>query len=101
MESKSYIGVYLSINFLSEYFKINRNGGVPDMFPERPRGPKPILPPRPQQIKRKQIPNKSSLLSSFQNDEGDMDIDKVMVTGKKIMDVYNQVSPYFSKFIKR
>ena len=76
-------------------------GGIPNMYHEGPRRPISILPVRPQPVKKRESTIKSSLLSSFQSADGDLDIDKIIGTGKQVMNIYNQVSPYVSKFIKK
>ncbi|MFS0674427.1 YppG family protein [Ornithinibacillus sp. 179-J 7C1 HS] len=63
------------------------------------RRPIPILPEKRKQIRQSSVnPN---LLSSFQNTEGNIDLEKIMTTGKQVMNVYNQVSPYITKFLKK
>lgn len=67
------------------------------LFPQRP-------PQRPQAPRSPITPGgsaKSNLLSQFQKDDGKLDFDKLTGTGKQVMDLYSQVSPMITKFIKR
>ncbi|MBY7142026.1 hypothetical protein KFZ56_02760 [Virgibacillus sp. NKC19-3] len=78
------------------------------LFPNRP----PNQPPRPSQRPQGGFrppgvqggsggSTKSNLMSMFQTDEGNLDFDKITSTGKQVMDLYGQVSPLITKFIKR
>ena len=74
------------------------------MFLERPRRPMPFNPyrqqrrePRYQQVS----PSNSSLLTNIRTPDGNWDFEKMIKTGRKAMDLYNQVSPYIARFIRR
>ncbi|WP_235794630.1 YppG family protein [Virgibacillus salidurans] len=75
----------------------------PNRPPHRPPGPRPSQ--RPQGGSRPPIDPggsaKSNLMSMFQTDDGKLDFDKITGTGKQVMDLYSQVSPMITKFIKR
>ncbi|WP_085991553.1 YppG family protein [Oceanobacillus senegalensis] len=88
------------------------------MFPERPRRPaRPIrpAPPRPKhdpfqlrprhkkqmEPKQGQLSNVRHLLAMFQTSDGNIDMEKLMGTAGQINDLYKQVSPMISKFIKK
>lgn len=71
------------------------------MFPDRPRGPMPPYPParfRQQQIRPS---NKSNLQSMFRNPEGKLDFDKITKTAQQMNQLYSQVSPLITRFIKK
>ncbi|WP_379542986.1 YppG family protein [Oceanobacillus bengalensis] len=57
--------------------------------------------PRHRLSQNPRISTRPNLLSSFRTSDGKIDIEKISITGKQIMDVYSQVSPLVSKFIKR
>jgi YppG-like protein len=71
------------------------------MFPERPRRPMPLLPTRSQRPPQKAQKSVSGFIGNFQDAEGNLDISKLTTTGKQIMDLYNQVSPLMTRFIKK
>ncbi|WP_156857219.1 YppG family protein [Oceanobacillus sp. AG] len=74
------------------------------MFPERPRRPMPFYPYRQQRRAprhRHGFPRDSSLFTNMWTPDGDWDFDKMIKTGRKAMDLYNQVSPYITRFIRR
>ncbi|WP_246202621.1 YppG family protein [Virgibacillus doumboii] len=70
------------------------------MFPGGPRRPMPPYPPvRP----RRPIQGtpKPGLLSHFQDREGNLDIEKISQTAKQVSEIYSQVSPMVTKFMKK
>lgn len=74
------------------------------MFPERPR--RPMFPDRGQRaVHGRQPSQKSNILSMFQSDDGNLDIEKVIATYTQLNKIYGQVSPMISpmitKFIKK
>jgi hypothetical protein len=64
------------------------------MFSNRPRKPISILP------QRKQTQSED-LLSHFRTQEGEFDIEKILDTAYQIKGVYDQFSPFLTKFIKK
>lgn len=73
------------------------------MFPERPRRPMPLFPTARfrQPMPVRPSSSKSNLLSMFRDPEGKWDIDKVSQTAQQINQLYGQVSPLITKFIKK
>ncbi|MGM8215284.1 YppG family protein [Bacillaceae bacterium W0354] len=74
------------------------------MFPGRP--PRPPFPP-PFKAPRPPMPysgppsqKQTNLLSLFQDENGQLDIDKVMGTAQQVGKIYGQVSPLLSKLKK-
>lgn len=70
------------------------------MGPRRPMPPYPSFPPR-RRMQGGQIPAKPGFLSQFQTAEGNLDFEKISSTVGQVNKIYSQVSPMFSKFIKR
>ncbi len=84
------------------------------MFPGRPRPPMPPFqqnrppsnpffhgpyPPQPPQ--QTQQSNRPNFLALFQDENGQMDVEKLMGTAQQVGNLYSQVSPLISQFIKR
>lgn len=67
------------------------------MFPGGPRRPIPPYPP----ARFRQPQGKSNLFSMFRNPEGKLDFDKVKETAQQMNQLYSQVSPLITKFIKK
>ncbi|SFA85276.1 YppG-like protein [Lentibacillus halodurans] len=71
----------------------------------RPRRPMPPHPPvrqpgPPMRGRQQQTPGKN-ILNQFRDSEGNLDIDKITTTAQQVGQLYGQVSPLLSKFIKR
>ena len=86
------------------------------MFPNRPMPPmrpgyrRPSRPMRdpfifggPPRQRRgyKQNSNIKNVMSAFQTEDGNIDLEKIMGTANQINGIYKQVSPMISKFIKK
>ncbi|SET67600.1 YppG-like protein [Oceanobacillus limi] len=74
------------------------------MFPGRPGRPMPPYPPMPPRrppILGQQQPNRPNIMSFFQDNDGNMDLEKVTKTAQQINSLYGQVSPLISQFFKR
>ncbi|GAA0438522.1 hypothetical protein GCM10008983_14300 [Lentibacillus halophilus] len=75
------------------------------MFPERPRRPMP--PPQPfmnrpgPPMEQRPAPMKQQLINQFRDSEGNIDIDKITNTAQQVGKLYGQVSPLFTKFMKK
>jgi len=65
--------------------------------------PMPILPQKSPHTPTKEleVSTKAKLLASFQDADGNLDFEKLAVTGKQVMDVYDQVSPLISRVFKK
>jgi hypothetical protein len=67
----------------------------------------PMLPSRPFSFGPRQAPRRnqqntnSNVLAMFRDNDGNLDLTKVHTTVKQINDIYSQVSPLVSRFIKR
>ncbi|ALX47277.1 YppG family protein [Lentibacillus amyloliquefaciens] len=73
-----------------------------------PGRPQPPMPPRPHMRSPRQpvhISNQPSqgqkLINQFRDPEGNLDIDKITATAQQIGELYGQVSPLITKFMKR
>ncbi|RYG71442.1 hypothetical protein EU245_14155 [Lentibacillus lipolyticus] len=76
------------------------------MFPVRPRRPTPpphppMGRPRPPMPPQQQTPVKQNLINQFRDSEGNLDIDKITHTAQQVGKLYSQVSPLFTKFMKK
>jgi hypothetical protein len=68
------------------------------MYPNR-RGP---MPPRRPISQPPQVPRKNQdLLSLFRDPDGNIDFHKINGTAKQMKQLYDQVSPLLSKFLKK
>ena len=75
------------------------------MFPINPKG-RPLPPKRPSLFParyptQRQGNTKGNVLNMFQDADGNLDFQRIQTTVKQINDIYNQVSPIFSKFKNR
>ncbi|MFB4166231.1 YppG family protein [Alteribacillus sp. JSM 102045] len=73
------------------------------MYPGRPMPPRRPMPPWhiPPHNQGQYVHPKSNILSTFQTSDGKLDVEKITTTAQQVMKIYNQVSPMFSKFIKK
>ncbi|WP_240378100.1 YppG family protein [Bacillus piscicola] len=44
---------------------------------------------------------KPNVLDSFKTPDGNLDFEKISTTAQQVMNIYNQVSPMITKFIKK
>jgi hypothetical protein len=71
------------------------------MFQGRPRRPFPPRYPHHRHIHHRQKPKKPNILSQFYDSEGKLDIEKMTATTENIKQLYSQISPIFTKLIKK
>ena len=72
------------------------------MFPGGPRRPMPpYLPTGFRQPQGRPVSSKSNLFAMFRNPEGKWDFDKVKETAQQMNQLYSQVSPLITRFIKK
>ncbi|MDC3417963.1 YppG family protein [Aquibacillus salsiterrae] len=75
------------------------------MYQPRPRRPIPPHPnyPRPSMGPAPKKPNSNikGLISKFSTEDGSLDIDKITTTAQQVKQIYDQVGPYVTKFIKK
>ncbi|GIO25802.1 YppG family protein [Ornithinibacillus bavariensis] len=68
-------------------------------------GRRPMPPSRPRFVprneQRRQPNTTSNVLAMFRDNDGNLDLTKVHTTVKQINDIYSQISPMVSRFIKR
>ncbi|QKY68847.1 YppG family protein [Lentibacillus sp. CBA3610] len=83
---------------------IHFGGPRPPMPPQHPpmRPPRqPMHPPQvPMQRPRQQSPGQN-ILNQFRDTDGNIDIDKITTTAQQVGQLYGQVSPLITKFMKR
>jgi len=96
----------------NNYWKEGGNIMFPNR-PMRPMGPGNRRPARPmrdpflfggpprERRGNKQNSNLRNVMSAFQTEDGNIDLDKIMGTANQINGIYKQVSPMLSKFIKK
>ncbi len=71
------------------------------MFQGRPRRPFPPRHTHHRRIHHRQQPKRPNILSQFYDSEGKLDIEKMTKTAEDIKQIYSQISPIFSKFVKK
>ncbi|MFD1363373.1 YppG family protein [Lentibacillus salinarum] len=71
--------------------------------PGRPMPPThhPMRPPRPPMQQPPKPSATQSILNQFRDAEGNLDMDKITTTAQQVGQLYGQVSPLITKFIKR
>ncbi|WP_338472369.1 YppG family protein [Niallia sp. XMNu-256] len=71
------------------------------MFQGRPRRPYPPPHMHHRRIHPRQQPKRLNILSQFYDAEGKLDIEKMTKTAEDIKQIYSQISPIFSKLVKK